>query len=105
LFLLHSAEGIGTARVTSYEDLKKARAGRAAKEAKKAEKEAKKVVIASPEAEKTTAAKVKRGRKRKNPEEADAPEPKAKVARIGEAQVEGDEIAPELWRAPVARTW
>ena len=49
--------------------------------------------------------KRKRGRKRQSPEEAGAPEPKAKVARMSEAQVEVDEIAPEAWRAPVARMW
>jgi hypothetical protein len=140
------SEILGTARVMSYEDLEKARAERAAKEAakeaKKAEKkankaakEAKKVASATPEAEEATAAKGKRGRKRKSPIEADAPEvdapevdasesgkrkrgqkrkspeeagtpePKAKFTRMSEAQVEEDEIAPEPWRAPVARMW
>lgn len=112
----------------SYEGLEKARAERAAKEAakeakkaereakkaekeaKKAAKEAKEVASATPEVEKATAGKKKLGRskitqKRKSPEEAGAPEPKAKVARMSEAQVEEDEIAPEPWRAPVARMW
>jgi len=103
---------IGTARVTSYEDLKQARAARAAKEAKKAEieakraaKEAKRVTNDPPEAEGATAAKRRRSRKRKSLEGADAPEPKAKVARTDEAQVEGKGIAPESRRAPVARMW
>ena len=154
------SEILGTARVMSYEDLEKARAERAAKEAakeakkgekkakkaakevnkaakeaNKAAKEAKKVASATPEAEEATAAKGKRGRKRKSPIEADAPEadapeadasesgkgkrgqkrkspeeagtpePKAKFTRMSEAQVEEDEIAPEPWRAPVARMW
>ncbi|RFU27160.1 hypothetical protein B7463_g9185, partial [Scytalidium lignicola] len=53
-------------RVMSYDDLEKARAGRAAKEAtKEAAKEAKKVASSKPEAEEATAGKEKRGRKRK----------------------------------------
>jgi hypothetical protein len=68
---------LGKAKVMSYEDLREARAKRAAKE-------------------KATAGKGKRGRKRKSPApEAGAPEPKAKVARMSEA--------PEPARAPVAR--
>ena len=46
-----------------------------------------------------------RGRKRKSPEEAGAPEPKAKDTQISEAQVEEDEIALEPWRVPTARMW
>jgi hypothetical protein len=64
---------LGKVKVMSYEDIEEARAKRAAKEA--------------------TAGKGKRGRKRKSPPEAGAPEPKAKVARISEAQVAEDEIA------------
>jgi len=74
---------LGKAKVMSYEDLVAKRAEREAKEQDKAK------------------GKRKRGRKRKSPEEAGAPEP----ARMSEAQVEEDEIAPEPWRAPVARMW
>ena len=77
----------------SYEDLEKARAERIVKEAVK---EAEKVAIAS---------KGKHGQKRKSTQAARAPEPKAKLLRMSEAQVEEDEIAPELWKAPVARMW
>lgn len=88
---------LGKARVMSYEDLEKARAERAlkeaAKETKKAAKEAKQ---GSKEVKKVaTACKGKGGRKRQGPEEAGAPEPKAKVARMSEAQVDEDEIARE----------
>jgi hypothetical protein len=65
-----------------------------------------------------TADKAKRGRKRKSAAQ-EAPEPKAKVARISKApepasasvpqtsrtQVAEGEIAPESWRALVARMW
>jgi len=82
----------------SYEDLKKARAERAmkeaAKEAKKAVKEIKKV---------TTADRGNSSRKRKSPEEAGAPELKAKIGRISGALVEEKETKPELYRAPVAQ--
>ena len=78
---------LGKAKVMSYEDLVAKRAEREAKEQNKAK------------------GKRKRGRKRKSPEEAGAPEPKAKVARMSEAQVEEDEIVPEPWRAPAARMW
>jgi hypothetical protein len=68
---------VGKAKVMSYEDIEEARAKRAAKEQAKAK------------------GKGKRGRKRKSPAlEADAPEPKARVARMSEA--------PEPARAPVA---
>ena len=98
----------------SYEGLEKARAERAAKDAaketakeakkaeretKKAEKEAKK---AAKEVEKATAGKEKLRRskitQRKSPGKAGTPEPKAKLARMSEAQAEV-EIAPEPWRA------
>ena len=90
----------------SFEDLEKARAERvvkeAAKEAKKAAKEAKKG--AKKVSELATAVRRKRGRKYKSGEEAGTPELKANVAQTSEAQVE-DEIAPQLWRVPVARMW
>jgi hypothetical protein len=58
---------LGKAKAMSYEDLKEARAKRAAKE-------------------KATEGKGKRGRKRKSPApEAGAPESKTKVAQISEA--------------------
>ena len=41
---------------------------------------------------------------RKSPEEAGALESEVKVAQISKARVEV-EIAPEPWRAPVARMW
>ena len=78
---------LGKAKVISHKDLIAKRAEREAKEYNKAK------------------GKRKRGRKRKSLEEAGAPEPKAKVARMSEVQVEEDEIAPELWRAPAARMW
>ena len=107
---------LGTARVMSYEDLEKARAERAAKEAakeakkaereaKKAAKEVKKAASATPAAEEATTGKGQRGRKRKNLGEADAPEPKAKVARMSGTQVGEDETTPISWRAPVARMY
>ena len=103
------SQNLGEARVMSYEDLEKTRAERAAKEAakeaKKAEKEVKK---AAKEVEEATAGKKKLRRskttQRKSPEEVGAPKPKSKVARMSEAQAEV-EIAPEPWRAPVARMW
>jgi hypothetical protein len=121
------AKGVG--KVMSYEDLEAARAARAAKEQAKAEgkgkrgRKRKSPVEAdapeadAPDADAPEARKGKRGRKRKSPEEAGAAEPKAKVgqmseaqarapmARMSEAQVEEDEIAPKPWRAPVARMW
>ena len=115
------SQNLGEARVMSYEGLEKARAERAAKEAakeakkakreaKKAEKEAEEVASAIPEVEKATRGKKNLSRnkvtqKRMSPEEAGVPDLKAKVARMNEAQVEEDEIAPEPWRAPVARMW
>ncbi|KAI4135222.1 MAG: hypothetical protein LQ347_000861 [Umbilicaria vellea] len=90
---------LGTARVMSYEDLKKAKAERAAK---KAATEAKK---AAKEAREATAGKSTRDRKRKSLAGADAPEPKAKVAGEGATLVAEDKIAPTRWRAPVARMY
>lgn len=94
------SEILGKARVMSYEDLEKARAERAikeaAKEVKKGTKKAKKVA---------TAGNGKRGRNRKSAEEADASEPKTKVARMSEIQIEEDEIASKSWRVSVAQMW
>jgi len=119
---------LGTAKVISYEDLEAARAKRAEKEAAKEAKgngrRGRKCKSATPEADgakadEATAAKAKRGRKRKSAGlEADAPEPNAKVARMSKAleparasvvmsgtPVAENEIAPEPWRAPVARMY
>ena len=119
------SQSLGEARVMSYEGLEKARAERAAKEAvietkkaekeaKRAEKEAKKstkeveeVASAIPEVKEVTAGRKKLGQKKtiqrgKSPKEAGVPEPKAKVPQMDEARVE---IAPGLWRAPVAQMW
>ena len=91
---------------------------------RKLRKEAKISASATPVAEEDTAGKRKRGRKRKSAaSEADTPGPKSKV-RISEVQVGEDEqeadaqvawtheiqveesgVAPEPWRAPVARMW
>ena len=78
---------LGKAKVMSYEDLVAKRAEREAKEQDKAK------------------GNRKRDRKRKSQEGAGGPEPNAKVVRLGEAQVEKDRIAPEPWRAPVAKMW
>jgi hypothetical protein len=86
---------IGTARVMSYEDLEKAREERAAKEAEKEARKAKKVLNVTPTAEGAIAGKGKRGGKRKNRTEADALEPKAKMMRISQTQVEGGEFASQ----------
>jgi hypothetical protein len=90
---------LGKAKVMSYEDLEEARAKRAekeaAKEAKGKGKRGRKPKSAVSEAEEAFADKGNRGRKRKSTApEADAPEPKAKVARM---------ISPEPWKAPVAQ--
>ncbi|OAL52431.1 hypothetical protein IQ07DRAFT_485595, partial [Pyrenochaeta sp. DS3sAY3a] len=109
---------IGTARVVTYEDLEKKRAERVILDAKEAEKKAKRaakavkdVKSAATEVEGAATGTKKRGRKRKSPalvehstEPAGVSEPKAKVARMSEEQVE-DEVLPEPWRAPVARMW
>ncbi|CAF9935572.1 MAG: hypothetical protein HETSPECPRED_009823 [Heterodermia speciosa] len=57
------------------------------------------------EAKEQDKAKGKRnsGPKRKSPEEVGALEPKAKAARM--SQAEEDEILPGPWRAPLAWTW
>ena len=80
---------LGKTKIMSYEDLVAKRAEREAKEQDKAKGKRKK----------------KRGQKGKSPEEAGPLEPKAQVARMSEAQVEEDGIAPEPWRAPVTRMW
>ncbi|MCJ1363236.1 hypothetical protein MMC16_002343 [Acarospora aff. strigata] len=108
----------------SYKDLEEARAKRAekeaAREAKGKGKRGRKCKSATLEAEEATADEANRGRKRKSTvPEADAPEPKVKVARISNApesargsvvQMSGtlvveDEIVPDPLRAPVARMW
>jgi hypothetical protein len=104
----------------SYEDLEKAKAERAAKEtakeAKKAEKEVKKAKSeakkvekeakkAAREVEQASTGKSTRDRKRKSSAEADAMEPKDKVARMSEIYVAENETTPTPWRAPVARMW
>jgi hypothetical protein len=91
---------LGKAKVMSYEDLEEARAKRAekeaAKEAKGKGKRGRKPKDGVSEAEDASADKENRGRKRKSTAlEADAPEPKAKKARISEPS--------EPWKAPVAR--
>jgi hypothetical protein len=108
---------LGTAKVMSYEDLEKAKAERAtketAKEAKKAEKEVKKAKSeakkveneAKKAAREVEQAKSTRGRKHKSSAEADAMEPKDKVARMSEIYVAENETTPTPWRAPVARMW
>ncbi|KAF2186614.1 hypothetical protein K469DRAFT_726131 [Zopfia rhizophila CBS 207.26] len=101
---------LGTARVMSYKDLKEARAKRAEKEAAKETrgkaKCGRKCRKATAQAVEAAANKVKRGRKRKNATpELEAPEPKAKVARMSGKQAAEDEFAPEPWRAAVARMW
>ncbi len=64
---------LGKAKVMSYKDIEEARAKRAAKE-------------------QAAAGKGKRGRKRKSPAEGAPESAKAKMARMGEAQVTEDEI-------------
>jgi hypothetical protein len=102
---------IGTARVMKYEHLEKARAERAAKEAEKEAaveakkaKKAKKGLRATPSVEEAATDEGKRVRKRKRSPEADASEPKAKMAQISQTQADGV-IASEPWQAPVARMW
>ena len=80
---------LGKAKVMSYEDLVAKRAEREAKEQNKVKVKGKR----------------KCDRKRKSPEEAGAPELKAKVARMSETQVDENGITPEPLRAPVARMW
>jgi len=69
---------LGKAKVMSYENLVAKRVEREAKEQDKAKE------------------KRKCGRKLKSSKEANAPEPKAKVARMSEAQIVKNEIAPEF---------
>ncbi|KAF2803749.1 uncharacterized protein BDZ99DRAFT_161878 [Mytilinidion resinicola] len=89
------AKGVG--KVMSYEDLEAARAARAAKEQAKAEGKGKRGrKRKSPvEADAPETRKGKRDRKRRSPEEAGAAEPKAKVAQMSEVS--------EPARAPMAR--
>jgi len=108
----------------SYEELEAAREKRAekdaAKEVKGRGKLDRKCESATLEADEATADKAKRGRKRKKAVlEADAPELKAKIARISNAaesargsvvQMSGtpvaeDELVPEPRRAPMARMY
>ena len=103
-------EILGKAKVMSYKDIEVARAKRAekeaAKEAKGKGKRGRKPKGAALEAEEAVADKGNRSRKRKSATpEPDMPEPKAKVAQISGIQVMEDEIAPEPWRALVARMW
>ena len=74
-------------KVISYKDLVVKRAEREAREHDKVE------------------GKRKHDRKRKSQQEASAPKPKAKDVRLSEAQVKEDGIAPEPWRAPMAKMW
>jgi hypothetical protein len=93
---------LGIVKVMSYENLEEAQAKRAEKEAiKEAKGKGKrgwKCTSATPEAEEATVDKTIYGRKRKSAAlEAEAPEPKAKVARISKAP------EPEPARAFVAQ--
>jgi hypothetical protein len=93
---------LGKAKVMSYEDLVAKRAeGEAKEQAKAKEKEKRGRQCKSP----PEAGNGKRSWKRKSTPEAGGPEPKAKAARMSEAQVEEHGIAPEPPRAPVARMW
>jgi hypothetical protein len=85
----------------SYKDLEEAQAKRTEKEAAGAAKgksnRGQKRKSSVPEAEEATADKAKRSRKRKSAvPEPEAPEPKAKVARISKAQVAEDKIILKL---------
>jgi hypothetical protein len=121
---------LGKAKVMSYEDLEEeARAKRIVKEATRAAKgkgkrgrKRKNSTLEAEEntAEEDTAESARRGRKRKSAA-LDLPAPTTKMARISNAPkpastlmmrqasrtkiVDDDEIAPELWRAPVAKMW
>ena len=99
----------GEGKVISYEDLEAARAARAAKEQAKANGKGKRgprrkspAEADVPEVNMSRLSEEARGRKRSNPEEAGATEPKAKVARMSEAQLK-EEIVLNPYRAPVAR--
>jgi hypothetical protein len=82
---------LGTAKVIGYEELQNARAKRAEVEAAKADK--------------ATKAKGKRGRKRTSASlEADATEPKRKVARAREELAPTLALVPSL-SVPVARMY
>jgi hypothetical protein len=103
---------LGKAKVMSYEDLVTKRAEREAKDQAKAKGKGKRgwkrknpAEADVPEVDVPEPGKGKRGRKRKDLPEAGAPEPRAKVARLNEAQVEEDEITSESPKALVARMW
>jgi len=81
----------GVEKVMSYEDLEAARAVRAAKEQAKAEGKGKRgrkrkspVEADAPEADVPVSRKGKCGRKRKSPEEAGAPEPEVRFVQMSE---------------------
>ncbi|KAF2462940.1 uncharacterized protein BDR25DRAFT_320392 [Lindgomyces ingoldianus] len=96
----------------TWEDLEKARAEHAVKEAAKAEKRAKKtareamkIAKATLQAQDAGTGGGKRGRKRTAATaEVDLLEPRTKVARIQNGQVETNEVSTEPWRALVALT-
>ncbi|OBT39571.1 hypothetical protein VE00_09486 [Pseudogymnoascus sp. WSF 3629] len=101
---------LGKAKVMSYEDLEEARAKRAekeaAKEAKGKGKRGRKCKSAT--LDEAITDKAKRGRKRKSAvPEADASEPKAKVARASNAlePTRGSVAQMTGLRVPVARMW
>ncbi|KAF1937567.1 hypothetical protein EJ02DRAFT_469590 [Clathrospora elynae] len=82
---------LGKARVMTWEDLEKKRVEHAEKEAKKAAKAAREAITGK-----------KRGRPRKITT-ADTPEPKAKVARTSETQIERVKAGPSEPRAKVVQ--
>jgi hypothetical protein len=110
------------AKVMSYKDLEQARAKRVVKDsaqaAKGKRKRGRKSKSSPPKPEKDTAKTARRGRKRKSAE-LEAPEPTNKVARMSNApkpasalvmqasrtQTADNEIAPEPYRAPIARMY
>ena len=113
---------LGQAKVMSYEDLEVARAKRVVKESTQAAKgkgkRDRKSKSSPPEPEEDTAETARCGRKRKSAE-LETPEPTNKTARISNAakpasalvmqasrtQIAEHEIAPEPWKAPVARMY
>jgi hypothetical protein len=113
---------LGKAKVISYKELEEAWAKHAerdaAQEAKGKGKHGQKSKSSPPKLEEDAVETARLGRKRKSTE-LKAPELTNKMARIRNApkpasalvmranrtQVAEDEIAPELWRALVARIW
>jgi hypothetical protein len=112
---------LGKAKVMSYEDLEEARAKRVLKdsvrEAKGKKKRDRNSENSPPEAEKDTADTMRRGRKRKSAE-LEVAKPTNNfltsnvfesasdlVVQVDRTQIADDEIAPELWRALVARRY